>query len=81
MRHVILVAATAVLLSGAASAREPGIEIAMGPTSAAHFPTNQPRGNSSPDCTLPDAQCPPAHKTPRHLYRAHKPPRHTHFHD
>jgi hypothetical protein len=57
MRHVVLATAAAVLLSGTASAREPGMDIAMGPTSAAHFPTNQPRDNSSPDCTLPDAQC------------------------
>ena len=81
MRHVIRVTAAVVLLSAAASAREPGMDIAMGPTSAPHFPTNQPRGNSSPDCTLQDAQCPPAHKTPRYLYKAHKPPCHTHFHD
>jgi hypothetical protein len=80
MRHVVLATAAAVLLSGTASAREPGMDIAMGPTSAAHFPTNQPHGNSL-DCTLPNAQCPPAHKTRRHSYKTRKPPRHAHFHD
>jgi hypothetical protein len=81
MRHVIVVTAAVLLLSAAASAREPGMETAMGPTSAAHFPINQPRGNPSPNCTLLDDRCSTTPKSPRHLYKAHKPPRHTHFHD
>jgi hypothetical protein len=81
MRHVILATAAAVMLSGAVSAREPGMEIAMGPTSAAHFPINQPRSNPAPDCSLPYDQCPKAHGTPKYLHRAPKHRRHDHSGD
>jgi hypothetical protein len=81
MRHVILATAAVVMLSGSVSATEPRLEIAMGPTSAAHFPTNQPRGNPSPDCTLPYDQCPSARKTRRHLHKTPKHSRHKHFGD
>ena len=81
MRHVILATAAAVMLSSAVSARELRMEIAMGPTSAPHLPLNQPRGNPSPDCTVPYYQCPSAHKTPRHLHKTSKHVRHQNFSD
>ncbi len=81
MKHVILATAAAVLLLSIASASELGTKIAMGPTSAAHFPTNQPRGTSSPSCTLPDNECPPGHKALGHMYKAHKPPHRKHSQD
>jgi hypothetical protein len=82
MRHVILAAAAAVMLSGSVSAHEPATEIAMGPTSAAHFPINQPRGNPSPDCSPPyDHQCPKAHGTPKYWHKSPKHRRHKHSQD
>jgi hypothetical protein len=79
MRRVILAtAAAAVLLSAAANAREPGMELAMGPTSAAHLPGGQPRGNTAPDCSLPYDQCPEGRTAPKYSYKTPKHPRHKH---
>ena len=64
MRHLILAAAAVAMLSSVVSAREPAMKIAMGPTSAAHFPINQQRGTPFTDCTLPHDQCPSPHRTP-----------------
>jgi hypothetical protein len=81
MKHVIVATAAAVILSGAASARDSGVETAMGPTSAAHFPSGQPRGNPAPDCSLPYDQCPEDHRAPKHRYKTPKHPRHGHSRD
>jgi hypothetical protein len=78
MRHVILATTAAVMLSGTVGARESGIEIAMGPTSAAHFPINQPRGNPAADCLLPYEQCPKAHGTTKYRPKNPKHPRYKH---
>jgi hypothetical protein len=77
MRHVILTtAAAAFLLLAAASARVAGMQLAMGPTSAAHLPGGQPRGNTAPDCSLPYGQCPEGRMAPKYPYRTPKHPRH-----
>jgi len=78
MTRIILATAAAVLFSAAANAREPRMELAMGPTSAAHLPTNPPRGNAPPDCTLAYDQCPEGRGVPKYPYKTPKHPRHQH---
>jgi hypothetical protein len=81
MRHLILSAAVAVMLSGTVNAREPAMEIAMGSTSAAHLPTSQPRDNASSDCTLPYGQCPEVHQERKYRHKTSTHSRRKHFPD
>ena len=81
MRYLIFAAVAAVMVSASAGARELGTKIAMGPTSAAHLPSGQQRGNPSPDCPLPYDQCPDAHKKPKYRHTKPKHSYHDHFID
>jgi hypothetical protein len=79
MKPLIVAMVGAVAAFGTATARESMVQIAMGPVSAPHLPSNQPGAGHSSDCTLPHDQCPETHKEPRHWHPNSKHARPRHF--
>jgi hypothetical protein len=82
MRYLIVAAAAAaIMVFGSAHTQELGAKIAMGPTSAAHFPSGQQRSSPSPSCKLPDDKCHTAHNRSKHRHTKPKHPHGKHFKD